>query len=210
MHFHIVTIFPKVFKEYLNTSIIGRAIKNKKIKVSFYNPADYLVGKSRLDDRPFGGGPGMVLRVEPFLKAFKKAKGTKKDVAVYILDASGSDFNNKKAKAISKNKNVILICGHYEGIDSRIISITKAKKLSIGKYILTGGEVPAMVVLDSVSRFVDGVLGNKDSIEENRISSPKVYTRPQKIKYKEKIYKVPKILISGDHKKIDEWRGENS
>ena len=207
MHFHIVTIFPQVFSEYLKTSIIGRAIKEKNLKVTFYNPIDFLEKKERLDDRPFGGGPGMVLRIEPFLKAIKKAIGRKKDVSVYVFDVDGAQFTNKTAKSFSKKKDVVLVCGHYEGIDSRLKKMFKAKSLSVGKdFVLTGGELPAQLVIDASARQIDNVLRNTESVEENRISNSEVYTRPSVFVYKNKEYKVPKVLLSGNHKEIDKWK----
>jgi len=200
-----------MFDSYINEGVLGRAINLKKnIKIKFYNPRDFTKDKhKKVDNIPYGGGPGMVMTVEPIIKAWKKAKGRKKKVKTIILSPTGKLFNNKYAKNIADNyKDVIIISGRYEGIDARVKKITKAEEVSIGDYILTGGELPAMVLLDVVARQVDGVLGEKLSIEENRISSNEVYTRPREIVYKNKKYKVPKVLISGNHKEIDEWRGK--
>lgn len=209
--FHVVTLFPDALTSYLEASIIGRAIKDKWIKVKFYNPRDFTKNKwHRVDQRPYGGGPGMVLEAEPFLKAVKKALGRKKGV-VYFFDASGKQFTNTDARALARNvgptrSNIVLICGHYEGIDARVQKILKAKPISIGSYTLTGGELPAMVVIDAVSRQIPGVLGSFESIEEERVASSEVYTRPEVLKWTGKNHAVPKVLLSGNHAKIEEWK----
>ncbi|TAJ14808.1 tRNA (guanosine(37)-N1)-methyltransferase TrmD [Patescibacteria group bacterium] len=211
MTFHVVTLFPDALTSYLEASIIGRAIKDKWIKVKFYNPRDFTKNKwHRVDQRPYGGGPGMVLEAEPFLKAVKKALGRKKGV-VYFFDASGKQFTNTDARALARNvgptrSNIVLICGHYEGIDARVQKILKAKPISIGSYTLTGGELPAMVVIDAVSRQIPGVLGSFESIEEERVASSEVYTRPEVLKWAGKNHSVPKVLLSGNHAKIEEWK----
>lgn len=211
LSFHVVTLFPEAFESHLASSIVGRAVREKKIKVKFYNPRDFVkkVGKNgyiRTDGRPYGGGPGMVMEAEPVLKAVQKAIGKKK-TEIYFFDASGKQFTNADARtAAKKKKDIILICGHYEGIDARVQKILKAKKISVGPYTLTGGELPAMLVIDSVSRQVPGVLGKFESIEEERVSSSEVYTRPEILRWKGKNYKVPKVLLSGNHKKIEEWK----
>ena len=161
----------------------------------------------RVDQKPYGGGPGMVIEAESVLKATQKAIGTKKDVEVIFFDISGKEFTNTYARTLAnKKKHVVFICGHYEGIDSRVQKILKAKKVSIGNYVLTGGELPAMVVVDSVSRQIPGVLGRYDSLEEERVSSSEVYTRPEVFKWKGKVYKVPKVLLSGHHAEIEKWK----
>jgi len=206
--FHIITIFPDLIKPYLNGSILGRAQKNKKIKVRFYNPRDFTKNRhKKIDSPPYGGGPGMVMTVEPIIKAWKKAKGKKKKIKTIIFSPSGKNFTNKNADKYLRNyTDIILICGRYEGIDARVKKITHAEEISIGNYTLTGGEIPACILVDSISRRILGVLGKNESVEEKRISSSEVYTRPEIFKYKNKNYKVPKVLISGHHKKIDEWR----
>jgi tRNA (guanine37-N1)-methyltransferase len=209
MNFHIVTLFPDSFESYLNASILKRAISNKKIKVSFYNPIDFLKGKNRVDDKPYGGGPGMVMRAEPVIKAIAKAVGKKTDYKIVFFTPAGEKFTNIKAKEyIGTTKNIIFICGRYEGIDARVLEIFPCEKVSIGDYVLTGGELPAMIMIDAISRNIKGVLGDLDSVEENRISSPLVYTRPDVLKYKNKAYEVPEVLRGGNHKEIDKWRGE--
>ncbi len=221
--FHIITIFPEMFDSYTNESILGRAVKDKKIKIKFYKLRDFVKGKHRkvwpdgnisaqVDDKPYGGGPGMVLRAEPILEAVKKAKGLKKNVKVIITAAGGSDFTNTKAKKLATDKktsDIIIICGRYEGIDSRVKKALRAEEVSIGDYVLTGGELPAMVMMDAIARQVPGVLGKEESIEENRISSHEMYTRPESVKWNDKNYKVPDVLMSGDHKKINAWRNKD-
>lgn len=208
MTFHIVTLFPDSFQSYLASSMMARAIKAGKIKVKFYNPRDFSDDKHKeVDDKPYGGGPGMVIKALPVIKAVNKAKGRKKKVKIILFSPGGKLFDNQTGKKLTSSyKDIILICGRYEGIDSRVKKILKAEEISIGPYVLTGGELPAMIVVDVVSRQVGGVLGNKDSVEENRIASHEMYTRPEVLEYKGKKYRVPKVLLSGDHKKIDKWR----
>jgi len=214
MNFHIVTLFPESFDSYISSSIIGRAVRNGKIKIKFYNPRDFTKNKwRRVDQKPYGGGPGMVLQALPIIKAIERAVKGKEKTKIIWLSPSGKQFDNLYAEKVSKKYNdVVIICGRYEGIDERVFKIirrreeTKIEKLSIGPYVLTGGELPAMVILDTVARRILGVLGKKESIEENRISSPEVYTRPEVLKYKGKKYRVPKVLIFGHHKKIEKWK----
>lgn len=216
MNFHIISIFPQSFDSYLKESIIGRAVKNKIVKVKFYNPRDFIKDKNKngyrpVDDKPYGGGPGMVMRAEPLLKAVAKvltvAKGKSKKVLIINFIPSAEKFTTNFAKKISKKyTDIILICGRYEGIDARVDKILKTKKISIGDYVLTGGEIPAMILIDCVSRQIPQVLGKYESLEEERISSSEVYTRPEVLKWKNKNYKVPKILLSGNHKLIENWK----
>lgn len=213
MHFHIVSLFPSAFDSYFGESIVKRAIEDKKIKVSFYNPRDYVGNKWRRVDRPpYGGGPGLVIEAEPVVKAIeaakkkagKKGQGTAK---IIFLSPRGKELTNEyAAKAAKKFKHLILVCGRYEGIDARVKKIFKMDEISVGPYVLTGGELGAMIIADVVARQVPGVLGNRDSIEERRVSTGEVYTRPEVLKYKGKSYKVPKILLSGHAAKIEEWK----
>jgi len=233
MRFDIITIFPKVFEGYFNESIISRAQKNKLVKIKIWDLRKFLRGKERLDDRPYGGGPGMVLKVEPIARALEKIitplipltlRGTRQNgaplkvrgaggVMVVFLSASGKQFDSKMAVDFSKQYNrIILIAGHYEGIDERIKNIVKAcglrlMTISVGQYVLTGGELPAMVIIDAITRHIPGVLGKAESLEEKRygVGVP-AYTRPEIFKFKGKKYKVPPVLLSGDHTKIDRWR----
>jgi len=203
MVFHIITIFPEMFHSYLNESILARAIKSKKIKIKFYNPRDFTKDKhKKVDAKPYGGGPGMVMRAEPIIAAVKKARGRKK-MKVFILSPNGKQFTNIVAKNISKkHKEIVLIAGRYEGIDARVKKILKAEEISVGPFVLTGGELPAMVIVDAVARQIKGVLGSEGSIEESRNASSEMYTRPEVVEGR----KVPRVLVSGDHKKIEDWR----
>ena len=228
-----MTLFPEAFSSYIGASIIGRAIKDKKVKISFYNPRDFTTKRARgmnklrldipegaqggslltknkhkrVDQKPYGGGPGMVLEAESILRAVQKAMGRKKNIEVIFFDTSGKEFTNTYARTLTKKyQDVILICGHYEGVDARVQKILKAKKVSVGDYTLTGGELPAMAVVDAVSRQIPGVLGNFDSLEEERVSSPEVYTRPEVFEWKGKKWRVPKVLLSGNHKAIAAWK----
>lgn len=220
MNFHIVTLFPEMFSSYINESILARAQKKKKINFYFYNPRDYVIPTKsqnknerpylRIDDKPYGGGPGMVMKAEPVIKAInqaqKKIKNKKKSKIIF-LSPSGKQFDTAYAKtAVKKYNDIIFICGRYEGIDSRIIKIFNAQEISVGPFILTGGELPAMIIIDCMSRQIEGVLGDFNSLEENRISSSQIYTRPEILVYGGKKYKVPSILLSGNHAKIDEWK----
>ena len=223
--YHIISIFPEAFASYLDSSILARAIKSKLIAVKIYNLRDFTTDKHRkTDDRPYGGGPGMVMYAMPIIKAVERIRreiskngksphrrpanetGKKVKIKTILFSAQGKQFTNEIAKKGSKYTDIILICGHYEGIDARVTKILKAQEISIGPYILTGGELPAIILIDSISRQVPGVLGKHESLEEERTASPLVYTRPGILEYKGKKYKVPKVLLSGDHKKIEEFK----
>jgi tRNA (guanine37-N1)-methyltransferase len=217
MRFHVITIFPEIFDSYLNESILGRAIKGKLVSVKFYNPRDFVKGPKvnknnykPVDDRPYGGGPGMVMRAEPVLKAIEKAISKikdKKKIKIINFSPSGKKFTTEYAKnSVKKYTDIILISGRYEGIDARVKKIFKAEDISVGDYVLTGGELPAMILIDCMSRQIKGVLGKFESLEEERVSSSEFYTRPEKLVYKGKSYKVPKVLLSGNHKLIEEWK----
>ena len=212
MTFHLITLFPESFDSYVSSSIIGRAVRNKKIKIKFYNPRDFTPDKwRRVDHKPYGGGPGMVLEAESMIKAVEKATKGKKKTLIVWLTPSGKQFDNNYAEKISKKyTDVVIICGRYEGIDSRVKKIFRVVEISVGPYVVTGGELPAMIILDAISRRIPGVLGKIESVEENRTASPNVYTRPEILEYKGKKYRVPKVLLSGDHKKIEEWRDGKS
>ena len=208
-HFHIITIFPEIIKFSIKSSIIGKAVNSKIIKVSCYDPKDYLRPGKRVDSKPYGGGPGMVLESIPFLGAYKKALGQKKQAKTIFFARNGKKLNNKLISSYKNTKHIILIAGHYEGIDERVFDATNAEKISIGDYTLTGGELASLIFIDSLSREIEGVLGNPNSREHTRIHSHKVYTRPDSFKWKGKEYNVPKILLEGNHKKIDNWRKKN-
>lgn len=217
LKFEIITIFPKIFNSYFNTSIIARAQKKKLIQVAVHNLRDFAKDKYKtVDDKVYGGGPGMVLKLEPLVGAIDsvlKHQSKNERIKIILFSPAGKQFSSKIAKNYAQKYScIIMICGHYEGIDARLKKILKEKKLkveelSIGPYVLTGGELPAMVVVDAISRFIPKVLGKKESLEEKRygVGLP-VYTRPKIFVYKGKKYKVPKVLLSGNHKRIDEWR----
>lgn len=219
MHFHIVTLFPDVCKAYTDTSILGRAQKGtgKKIKISYYNPRDYTKDKHRtVDDRPYGGGPGMVMQAEPILKAVAKALGKKtgtkaKKKKILIMSPRGAVFDQVYAKKLAENyQSVVLIAGRYEGIDARVKKILNAEEVSVGNYVLTGGELPALTLIDAVARNIEGVLGKSESLEDQRAASGELYTRPETLVYKRKKYRIPKVLRSGNHKEIEAWRQKRS
>jgi tRNA (guanine37-N1)-methyltransferase len=236
MNFHIVTLFPESMSSYLGESILARAQKEKKISIKFYNPRDFarpseaqakrakgdksFLPYLKVDDKPYGGGPGMIMEALPILKALEaiskkiekskkasSAKATAAKVKIIHLSPSGEKFTTEYAKnTVKKFQHVIIICGRYEGIDARVKKIFKGDELSIGNYVLTGGELPAMIMIDCISRQVPGVLGDINSLEESRSASSDVYTRPEILIYKNKKYKVPEVLLSGNHKLIEEWR----
>jgi tRNA (guanine37-N1)-methyltransferase len=212
MKYSIVTLFPESIQPYLDSSILGRAQRDKKITISYYNPRDYTRDpRRRVDQRPYGGGPGMVLEAEPLLRAIEKARGKKKQKTLVVFFVpSGKVFTQTEAKKYTAYQHIIFICGRYEGIDERVAKITRAKKISVGEFVLTGGELPAALMIDAISRNIPGILGSEDSREDERISSPAVYTRPEVLTWKKKNYRVPKVLIGGNHKKIDEWREAES
>jgi tRNA (guanine37-N1)-methyltransferase len=213
MNFHVITLFPNSFDSYLGESIVSRAIEDKKIKVFFYNPRDFSDNKFKhIDQKPYSGGPGMVIQALPVVKAIEKAlknihRRKNAKVKMIFFSPGGKQFDTTYAKKTAqKYTDIILVCGRYEGIDARVYKVFKMEHLSVGPFVLTGGELPAMIVVDSVARQVEGVLGNFNSLEESRVASHDVYTRPEVIEYKSKKYKVPKILLSGDHKKIEKWK----
>lgn len=218
MTFHLVTLFEEACEAYLNASIIGRARKEKKISIAYQTPRDFVENKwGKVDERPYGGGPGMVMTALPVIKAVEKAlknvgrstSHIKKPVIIWF-SPSGKQFTNKDADALAKYTDVVLVCGRYEGIDERAKKILKTlatvKEFAVGEAVYTGGELPALAIVDAVTRRLPGVLGKDASVEERRIASSAVYTRPETILYKKKKYRVPKVLQTGHHAKIDAWR----
>ncbi len=212
MRFHIVTLFPEACDAYLSTSIIGRARKEGKFEIKYQNPRDFVKNKwGKVDGRPYGGGPGMVMQAMPVIKAVKRSLMSKKKGKIIIwLSPSGKQFTNKDADMLTKYQDVVLICGRYEGIDERakkiLKTITSIKEFAIGEAIYTGGEVPTLAIVDAITRRLPGVLGKDASVEERRIASSAVYTRPETISYKKKKYRVPNVLKTGHHANIDRWR----
>ena len=215
LRFHIVTIFPDMFVSYFAESILSRAIDNKLIDVKTYALREYTTDKHRrVDGRPYGGGPGMVMWVDPILNCVEKiqkgiARRKTSKTLIVIFNAGGEKFTNTTAqKTIKGYTDIIFICGRYEGVDSRVKKILKAREWSIGEYVLTGGELPAMVCIDAMARQVKGVLHDELSLEEKRVASHEIYARPEVYIYKQKKYHVPKVLLSGNHKEIDEYRAK--
>ncbi len=212
LNFHLITLFPEACEAYLSASILGRARKNKKMTVSYQSPRDFVDNKwGKVDERPYGGGPGMVMTALPVVRAAKKSLGRKKGKTALVWFSPGAKaFDNKEADKLGKFDNVVLVCGRYEGIDERAAKILKTmgtlKTYSVGEAVLTGGEVPALAIVDAVTRRLPGVLGKDESVEERRIASSAVYTRPESIKWEGKTYKVPAVLKTGNHAKIDGWR----
>lgn len=207
MKFDILTLFPQMF-EPIKQSVIGRAIENKVIDINLVNIRDFSKNKhKKVDDTPYGGGAGMIIRPDVVYDAYKSVKT--EDAKVIYLSPKGKTLNQKKVEYLSKQKHLILLCGHYEGIDQRVLDKIVDEEISIGDYILTGGEIPAMVLIDSISRYVPGVL-NKESIQEESFSKGLLeypqYTRPEIFEGE----RVPEILLSGHHQKIETWRHEKS
>jgi tRNA (guanine37-N1)-methyltransferase len=211
IHFHIVTLFPESIEPYLQSSIIGRAREDKKIKVSYYDPKEYTQDTyGRVDRRPYGGGPGMVLEPDAMLRSASAALKGKKGAKVIFFSTEGKQFDEEMAKKLSKKKDIVFISGKYEGVDARVRKILRAEEVSVGPYVLTGGELPAATMIDAIARFVPGVLGKAESLERSRVSSPEVYTRPEVLEWKGKKYRVPKVLLSGNHAEIEKWKKKST
>ncbi len=208
MRFDVITLFPETIEAYTNASILGRAQKAKLVKVKAHQMRDSSKHKwSQVDFRPYGGGPGMVLEAESIVRAVEKAKKKGAKTKVIMTSAGGKLLTNAYAKTLVKKfDQVIIVCGRYEGIDARATKILKAEEVSVGPYVLTGGEVPALAIIDATARHIPGVLGKFESIEESRVASHDVYTRPEVFVHKGKKHRVPKVLLSGNHKEIDAWR----
>ena len=213
LRFHLITLFPEACDAYLSASILGRARKDKKILVDYQTPRDFVTNKwGKVDERPYGGGPGMVITALPVVKAVKRALARRKEkkVAVVWFLPGGKEFTNKEADALTKFDDIVLVCGRYEGIDERAVKILKTfgtiKKYAVGQATYTGGEVPAMAIVDAVTRRLPGVLGKDDSVEERRTAAREVYTRPEAIEWEGKKYNVPPVLKTGHHLNIDSWK----
>lgn len=210
MTFDILTIFPHLLDSYLKDSIIWREIKKGTIKVRFHDIRAYSKDRHRkVDDTPYGGGAGMLMIPQPIYDCIQAVKRLNRGARVIYLSPAGKTFNYKTAKRLARHKGLILLCGRYEGIDQRIIKLCVDEMLSIGDYVLTGGELPAMVILDAVTRLLPGALGNKDSAHEDSFTETldgkkeyPHYTKPRVFKG----LKVPPVLLTGNHKKINDWR----
>ncbi len=224
MKIDIITIFPNIFDSFLKESLLARAQKKKLIKINLHNLRKWTDDKHQtVDGRPYGGGAGMVLKVEPIYKAVKAVKAKKGKTRVILLSAKGKTFDQKKAAQLSKYDQIIFICGRYEGVDERVAKYVADEEISIGNYVLFGGEVPAMVMIEAISRLILDVVAKEESIKnesftKNITKEYPYYTRPEIFEIKDKSFgklrtkklRVPPVLLSGNHKKIEEWRKQNS
>ena len=210
MKFTVMTLFPEMITDGLNTSIIGRAVKNGLLEINAVNIRDYTLDKHKhVDDYPYGGGAGMVMSAEPIYACYSellKKSSSEKPVRVLYMTPQGRTFDQNMAKELAKEEELIFLCGHYEGIDQRVIDEIVTDEFSIGDYVLSGGELPAMVMIDAISRMVPGVLSNEESsisesFEDDLLEYPQ-YTRPEEWHGK----KVPEVLLSGHHANIEKWR----
>lgn len=236
MRFDIITIFPNIFDSYLQESILQRAQSSKKVQIHIHDLRDFAHDTHRtVDDRPYGGGAGMVLLATPIIEAlsFIKSKrgysrwNKQKSTRVVLLSAKGKRYNQDTARRLVCYKHIVLICGRYEGVDERVVNFVD-EEISIGDYVLTGGEIPAMILVDSLSRLISGVLGSDKSLEEESFSENGIiaeyphFTRPDTLKLAKKYerivvrkkqkpipWNVPKVLLSGHHQKVKEWREEH-
>ena len=224
-----ITIFPNIFDSFLKESLLARAQKKKLIKINTHNLRKWTDDNHKtVDGRPYGGGAGMVLKIEPIFRAVKsltlrQAQGRRSKTRVVLLSAKGKTFDQKKAARLSKYDQIIFICGRYEGVDERVATYVADEEISIGNYVLFGGEVPAMVIVEAVSRLIPGVVAKEESVKnesftKNTAKEHPHYTRPEVFEIKEKSFgklrtkklRVPIVLLSGNHKKIEEWRAKNS
>ena len=210
MKFHVLTLFPDMIRDGMNTSITGRAVENGLIEIHAVNIRDYTIEKhKKVDDYPYGGGAGMLMQAQPVYDAYKAVAGEKKLRVVYVTP-QGSVFNQRMAAEFAKEEELVLLCGHYEGIDERVLEEIVTDYVSIGDYVLTGGELPAMVMMDAISRLVPGVLNNDvsaefESFQDDLLEYPQ-YSRPEIWNGKQ----VPPILLSGHHANVEKWRLEQS
>ncbi len=212
MNYHIMTLFPELISGYMDMSILGRACENGIISYQAINIRDYSTDKHhKVDDYPYGGGPGMVMQAQPIYDAWSNivSEMREKPRCIY-LTPQGKTFNQDMAKELAKEKDLIFLCGHYEGVDERVLNDIVTDPISAGDFVLTGGELPALMMIDAISRMIPGVLGNADSGEgesfENGLLEYPQYSRPECWNGKA----VPEVLLSGDHEKISQWRREES
>jgi len=210
MKYDVITLFPEIITHYCSFSIPGRAVKQGVITVNTINPRDFTHDvHKKVDDTPYGGGAGMVLMCEPFYDAFESAEKLENYAAI-LLTPQGQPFNQEKAEELAQKDQIILMCGHYEGFDERIRALPGITEVSIGDFVLTGGELPALCIIDAVTRLIPGVLGKDESAYEESFTGGLLeyphYTRP----YDFRGMKVPEVLLSGNHKKIAEWRREQA
>ena len=212
MNFHVLTLFPEMIEQGVNTSMTGRAIQNNLIRVNAINIRDFAGNKyGQVDDYPYGGGAGMVMQPGPVYRSYQSVvEKIGYAPRVLYMTPQGKVFNQGMAEEFAKEKDIVFLCGHYEGIDERVLEMIVTDNVSIGDYVLTGGELPSMVMIDAISRLVPGVLNNEvsaefESFNDNLLEYPQ-YTRPAKFMEKD----VPPILLSGDHGKVDRWRRNQS
>lgn len=212
MRFDLISAVPELMVSPISYSIIKRAREKGLVDIQLHNLHDYGIGKyKQIDDKPYGGGSGMVLMIEPIYKCVEKLKREREYDEIIVTSAKGEVFNQEEAKRISLLNNVIIICGHYKGVDERVVELLNAKEISIGKFVLSGGELAALVIVDAVVRLLPGALGDSESaltdsfIDEDFIEPP-IYTRPKEFKG----LKVPDVLLSGDHKRVQEWKEKNT
>ena len=210
MKINIMTLFPNMFDDFLRESLIGKAVEKNILDINVVNIRDYTKQKSgSVDDYVYGGGSGMLMMAQPIVDCHKDISNGKK-IKTYYLSPRGKLFTQKMAEDMAKETDLIFLCGHYEGIDERAIELIDAEEISIGDFVLTGGELPCMVVIDTLARFVEGVLSNNESVLEESFANGLLeypqYTRP----YEYEGLKVPDILLSGDHEKVRKWRLEKS
>ncbi len=204
MRFDVLTIFPKMLDSYISESILKRAQEKKLIQIQSHDIRAFSKDKHRkVDDRPYGGGAGMVMSFQPIADAVKKV--AKKKSRVILFATRGKVFDAAAARRLAKYDQLIFVCGRYEGVDERVAQNIADEEISLGDYVITGGELGAAIVIDAVSRQIPGVLGKSESLEENQGSYP-VYTKPEVVKTGKKTLKVPKVLTQGNHKLIEEWR----
>lgn len=211
LRFDIITIFPGMFESPFNESILHRARQQGLLDIRIHNLRDYSLNKhKKVDDYPFGGGVGLVMNVEPIARAIDEIKKDVPKARTILMSPSGKPLNQEKAWELSREENLVLVCGRYEGVDERVRLHCVDEEISIGDYVLSGGEVPAMVVIETVSRLIPGVLGDENSVVEESFSEPLLeypqYTRPRDFKG----YKVPEVLISGNHKNIQDWQRQQA
>ncbi|MCG8428331.1 MAG: tRNA (guanosine(37)-N1)-methyltransferase TrmD [Chromatiales bacterium] len=211
MRFDVITLFPEMFRAMLGEGVTGKAFDKGLAELQLWNPRDYTQDVHRtVDDRPYGGGPGMVMKIEPLKAAIEEAKSQSLHAKVIYLSPQGKRFDQAAAQQIARQDSVILIAGRYEGVDERIISRYVDEEWSIGDYVLSGGELPALVLMDSVIRLIPGVLGAADSAEQDSFSDGLLdcphYTRPEVFDDES----VPKVLLSGNHEEIRRWRLQQS
>lgn len=211
MIINIMSLFPSMFNDFMRESLIGKAIEKGILNINLFNIRDFTKQRANsVDDEVYGGGNGMLMMAQPIYDCYKKVCEGKSNIKTYYMSPKGKTLNQDMAINMSKESEINILCGHYEGVDERALQLINAEEISIGDYVLTGGELPAMVLIDSIARFVKGVLSNDESTNEesfrNNLLEYPQYTRP----YEYEGLKVPDILLSGDHKKVDEWRLEQA